>query len=99
MLARSVVQRFAARKTKATVRWVACTASASHVPLGAFSHLVEVAGVGDSAALVRSARESLLRHPGEGLLVCIDDAHHLDNLSATLAHQLALTGSARLIRD
>jgi DNA-binding NarL/FixJ family response regulator len=58
---------------------------------------VEVAGVGDSAALVRSARESLLRHPGEGLLVCIDDAHHLDNLSATLAHQLALTGSARLI--
>lgn len=76
---------------------MACTASASQVPFGAFSHLVEVAGVGDSATLVRSARESLLRHHGEGLLVVIDDAHHLDNLSATLAHQLAVTGSARLI--
>ncbi len=97
VLARSVVQRFAAQKTKPPVRWVACTASASQVPFGSFSHLVEVAGVGDSATLVRAARESLLRHYGEGLLVGIDDAHHLDNLSATLAHQLALTSSARLI--
>jgi hypothetical protein len=47
--------------------------------------------------LLRSARASLLQHGGQGLLLAIDDAHHLDNLSATLVHQLALTGSARFV--
>jgi DNA-binding NarL/FixJ family response regulator len=97
VLARRVVKRFAAQHTKAAVRWLAGTASASQVPFGALSHLVEVAGVGDSATLLRAARTSLLQHRGEGLLLGIDDGHHLDNLSATLVHQLALTGSARLI--
>ena len=30
-------------------------------------------------------------------LFVVDDAHHLDHLSATLVYQLALSGSARLI--
>lgn len=97
VLARSVVERFAQRHAKTPVRWLACTASASSVPFGAFIHLVDVAGVGDSTTLLRAARASLLQHSGDGLLLGTDDAHHLDNLSATLVHELALTRSVRLI--
>jgi DNA-binding NarL/FixJ family response regulator len=97
VLARHAVDRFAHRHGNVSVQWLAGTASASQIPFGAFSHLVDVAGVGDSATLLRSARASLLQHGGEGLLLAIDDAHHLDNLSATLVHQLALTGSARFV--
>ena len=97
VLARSAVERFAQRHPKTMVRWLAGTASASQVPFGAFSHLVDIAGVGDATALLRAARASLLEQSGDGLLLGIDDAHHLDNLSATLVHQLALTGSVRLI--
>lgn len=96
VLVRSVVQRFAQRHPKTTVRTVAGTASASSVPFGAFSHLVDPAYVDDSTALLRTARASLLQHAGDGLLLLIDNAHNLDNLSATLVHQLALTRSVRL---
>jgi len=97
VLARHAVERFAQRHGGVSVQWLAGTASASQIPFGAFSHLVDVAGVGDSPTLLRSARASLLQHGGQGLLLAIDDAHHLDNLSATLVHQLALTGSARFV--
>ena len=97
VLARHAVDRFAQRHGNMSVQWLAGTASARQIPFGAFSHLVDVAGVGDSPTLLRSARASLLQRRGEGLLLAIDDAHHLDNLSATLVHQLALTGSARFI--
>src|SRR5215207_7586372 len=97
VLARHAVDRFARRHGNVSIQWLAGTASARQIPFGAFSHLVDVAGVGDSPTLLRSARASLLQHRGEGLLLAIDDAHHLDNLSATLVHQLALTGSARFV--
>lgn len=97
VLAHAVAERFARRHPKASSFWISATASASRVPFGAFSHLVEVAGVGDPATLLRAARSSLCGTHGNGLLVAVDDAHHLDNLSATLVHQLAVTGSARLI--
>ena len=97
VLARHAVDRFAQRHGNVSVQWLAGTASARQIPFGAFSHLVDVAGVGDSPTLLRSARASLLQHGGGGLLIAIDDAHHLDNLSATLVHQLALTGSARFV--
>jgi DNA-binding CsgD family transcriptional regulator len=97
VLARHAVERFAQRHGGVSVQWLAGTASARQIPFGAFSHLVDVAGVGDSPTLLRSARASLLQHAGQGLLLAIDDAHDLDNLSATLVHQLALTGSARFV--
>jgi F0F1-type ATP synthase, beta subunit len=97
VLARHAVDRFAQRHGGVSVQWLVGTASARQIPFGAFSHLVDVAGVGDSPTLLRSARASLLQHGGRGLLLAIDDAHHLDNLSATLVHQLALTGSARFV--
>lgn len=97
VLARTAVERFSQRHTKTTVRWLAGTASAHQIPFGAFSHLVEIAGVGDSMTLLRNARASLLERHGATMTLGIDDAHLLDNLSATLVHQLALTRSARLI--
>ena len=97
VLARHAVDRFAQRHGGVSVHWRPAPRRRSQIPFGAFSHLVDVAGVGDSPTLLRSARASLLKRGGQGLLLAIDDAHHLDNLSATLVHQLALTGSARFV--
>jgi DNA-binding CsgD family transcriptional regulator len=97
VLARAAAERFAKRHPKTKMHWVAATASASSVPFGAFSHLVEVAGVGEPATLLRAARASLSGAEGSSLLLAVDDAHQLDNLSATLVHQLAVTSSARII--
>src|SRR4029078_2906609 len=97
VLARHAVDRFAQRHGGVSVQGLGGTAPARQIPFGAFSHLVDVAGVGDSPTLLRSARASLLKSGREGPLPAIDDAHHLDNLSATLVHQLALTGSARFV--
>ena len=43
--------------------------------------------------MLRAARESV----ADGLLLIVDDAHLLDNLSAMLVYQLAVSGAARLI--
>lgn len=95
-LARLAAEDYAQRHPGARVRWVIGTPTERGVPLGAFSHLVEVSEIGKPAALLRAARASLTDGEGELLLV-IDDAHQLDLLSATLVYQLALTGSARMI--
>src|ERR1700687_2318398 len=83
VLARPAVDPVAQPHGNASVQTLGGTPSAPQIPFGAFSHLVDVAGVGDSPTLLRSARASLLQRRGEGLLLAIDDAHHLDNLSAT----------------
>ena len=96
VLARAAAERFTRRYPKATVHWISATASASRVPFGAFSHLVEVSGTGEPATLLTQARTALCP-AGANVLVVVDDAHLLDNLSATLVHQVAVTASARLI--
>ena len=63
------------------------------VPFAALRDLIEVPDTGKTAAVLRAARESV----GDGLLLIVDDAHLLDNLSATLVYQLAVGGAARLI--
>jgi hypothetical protein len=78
-------------------RWVIGTATERVIPFGAFRTLL--AGDDDSdtarpAEVLRAAHERLA---GDAQLFVIDDAHHLDRLSATLIYQLALSGSARLI--
>jgi GTPase SAR1 family protein len=79
------------------LRWVTGTASGRSIPLGAFAGLVgEVAG--DPAQLLRTAVEGLLAGVGSrDTLVCVDDAHHLDDLSAVLVLQLALQDRAGLL--
>jgi DNA-binding CsgD family transcriptional regulator len=95
VLARAGAGRFTRRHPSAASHWISATASASRVPFGAFSHLLRLEA-GEPAALLSEARSSLCRD-AHGVLIVVDDAHLLDNLSATLVHQLAVTGSARLI--
>jgi DNA-binding CsgD family transcriptional regulator/tetratricopeptide (TPR) repeat protein/type II secretory pathway predicted ATPase ExeA len=87
-----------------TTRWVAATRSAGTVPLGAFAHLVP-AGLGPAyegqdaraatlGAIVRAIEEQAT---GPGTVIGVDDAHLLDDASATLVHQLACRGVAHVV--
>jgi DNA-binding NarL/FixJ family response regulator len=89
-LARLVTQSLPAR-----VHWVAGTESARSLPLGVFAHLVGPGTSRDPIAFMAAARETLCS--GENSMLGVDDAHLLDHLSATLLHQLALEGSARIV--
>ena len=95
-LARLAAEHFTGAHPATLTRWVTGTPTERVVPFGAFSHLVEIADIGKPAALLRAARASLVRDERDLLLV-VDDAHHLDILSATLVYQLALAGAARMI--
>lgn len=77
------------------VRWVVGTESARGIPLGAFANVVAPAAARDTIGVLSAARESLLSD--ESLVLCVDDAHLLDPLSATLLHQLAIDREARIV--
>jgi DNA-binding CsgD family transcriptional regulator len=89
-LARLVTQSLPSR-----VQWVAGTDSARSIPLGVFAHLITSASSRDPMAFLAAAREALLAQ--ENSVVGVDDAHLLDELSATLLHQLALDGTVRIV--
>lgn len=93
-LARLAAERFAGGRPGTVTRWVTGTPTERVVPFGAFSHLVRIAELGKPAALLRAARASL---GADELLLIVDDAQHLDVLSATLVYQLALAGSVRMV--
>jgi DNA-binding NarL/FixJ family response regulator len=87
----------AAQQRGTLTRWAAATASARALPLGAFAATLGVVGP-DPARLVRQVSEALLAGAGKaGVIVGVDDAHLLDDLSATLVHQLALRRTATLV--
>ncbi|MEO8814884.1 MAG: AAA family ATPase [Mycobacterium sp.] len=97
-LARRAAEHRTEHRPQTRTRWVTGTPTERAVPFGAFSHLVEIADIGKPAALLRAARASLSRDAHEDdLLLVVDDAQHLDVLSATLVYQLALAGTARMI--
>ena len=85
-------------------RWVAATRSASTVPLGAFAHLVppgltqaqegQDARAATLGAIVRAIEE---QGSGPGTVIGVDDAHLLDDASATLVHLLACDGAAHVV--
>ncbi|MGH3907682.1 MAG: LuxR C-terminal-related transcriptional regulator [Pseudonocardiaceae bacterium] len=79
-------------------RWAAGTSAAAAIPLGAFAHLLPgVETASDPFALLQRAGAAIADSTGERMVVGIDDAHLLDELSVTLVHQLALTGAACLV--
>ncbi len=97
-LARLAAEDVADQHPDTLTRWVTGTPTERMVPFGAFSHLVDVAEIGKPAALLRAARASLVQEARErDLLLIVDDAQHLDALSATLVYQLALAGVGRMI--
>ena len=81
---------------RSPVQWVASTQSSRSIPLGVFSHLVGSTGSRDATALLATARESLVTQ-GNNNIVGVDDAHLLDELSATLLHQIAVEQSGRIL--
>jgi tetratricopeptide (TPR) repeat protein len=96
LLARTAAERFVAAKPSTVTRRVVGTATSRIVPFGVFRALLDIDDAGRPAELLRAAQESLTADGGE-LLFVVDDAHHLDHLSATLVYQLALSRAARLV--
>lgn len=78
-----------------TVRFVLGTQTGRAVPLGAFYRLVTVDATHSDAAALAAAHRLLEKD--ENLVLVVDNAQVLDPLSATLVHQLAVSGSTRLI--
>lgn len=91
-LAREVLVE-AGRRGRAT-RWVGATASSRGIPLGAFAAQVAEAGGAEGATLLGRVGAAL-REDIE--VLAVDDAHQLDDVSATLLHQLAAEGAIRLV--
>jgi DNA-binding NarL/FixJ family response regulator len=89
----------ARRQGFATAR-VTASVAASGVPLGALAPLLPAedppgAGVADRSQLLRhSVRTLSERANGARLVLLVDDAHLLDDLSATVVQQLVLTSAA-----
>ena len=80
---------------------VTATRAAAALPFGALAPLLpaahhgETGGVDDRADLLRRSAAALLeRAEGRRLALVVDDAHLLDDASATLIHQLAGSDSA-----
>ena len=87
----------AAGSRRVLIRWVVATGSARTLPLGAFLPVLGSLG-SDPMWLLRWAREELLAGAdGRELVVGVDDAHLLDELSATLVHQLVLRREATVV--
>ncbi|CRZ15438.1 regulatory protein LuxR [Mycolicibacterium neworleansense] len=77
------------------VRFVLGTETGQAVPLGAFRHALTLTDAHDPTVMLAAAHERLASDPD--LVIVVDDAQHLDPLSALLVQQLAVHGSPRLI--
>ncbi len=92
---KTTLARRAATAGGGTIRWVAGTESARSIPLGVFAHMVGVYTAHDPVTFMAAAREALL---ADGpAIIGVDDAHLLDQLSATLLLQLAIDKAARIV--
>jgi len=79
------------------VRWVVGTSCARGLPLGALAPWAGSAS-GDSLALVCEVIGSLTSSPtGIPVVVAIDDAHLLDDLSMFVVHQIVQRGAAKVV--
>jgi DNA-binding CsgD family transcriptional regulator len=87
----------AAASNGAEVRWAVATSSAKELPLATFAAWAESAST-DSLQLVRGVIESLTAAPPDTrVVVGIDDAHLLDDLSAFVLHQIVQRGAAKVV--
>jgi DNA-binding NarL/FixJ family response regulator len=77
--------------------WIVGTASARSVPLGAFADIASDFGP-DPLRRVREVIDGLIGDARDGeVVVGVDDAHLLDDLSAFTVHQLVTRGLATVI--
>ena len=81
----------------ALIRWAVATASARALPLGAFATTLRMLGP-DPARLVDQASQALLAGARRaGVVIGVDNAHLLDELSAVLIHQLVVHRAASVV--
>jgi DNA-binding CsgD family transcriptional regulator len=92
---KTTLARAVTESLRTQVHWVASTESSRSIPLGVFAHLVGTSSSRDATALLASARETLVSQ-GDSI-VGVDDAHLLDELSATLLHQIAVDQAGRIL--
>jgi DNA-binding CsgD family transcriptional regulator len=92
------------RKAGFAVARVTATRSSAEIPLGTFATLLPTApgprhGQVDEKLhlLQRCAEELTTRAVGKPLVLGVDDAHLLDDMSATLVHQLAESNAAIVV--
>lgn len=79
------------------IRWAVATSSARGLPLGALAAWAPSAP-SETLHLVGAVTESLTRAPAATQVVlCVDDAHLLDELSAFVLHQIVQRGAAKLV--
>ena len=76
--------------------WVVGTFAQASVPFGAFGPLLDVHDVGKSAALIKSASDSVLAQAGSRPII-VDNARLLDPLSASVVYHLAQAAATPLI--
>jgi tetratricopeptide (TPR) repeat protein len=97
--------RLLAEATGRTVVSATANETSARLTLGALAHLLPPASdLADlhqdlqPAQLLQSARNALAERAGErGLVISIDDAHHLDPVAAHLINHLAVTDAAFVI--
>lgn len=92
---KTTLARQATAAVGGNIRWVAGTESARSIPLGVFAHMVGAYTAHDPVTFMSAAREALL---ADGhAIIGVDDAHLLDQLSATLLLQLAIDKAAHIV--
>ncbi|WP_331758296.1 LuxR C-terminal-related transcriptional regulator (plasmid) [Nocardia sp. NBC_01377] len=82
------------RRRGARVWWVTATECARAVPLGTFAQFVPETG--DPRTLVRRVVDRIVGEPGR-VVVAVDDAHLLDDLSALVVNHLVLQERATVV--
>ena len=92
---KTTLARTVTKSLPAKVHWVGCTESSRSIPLGVFAHLVAPSTSRDPIALMASARKSLVAQ--ENTIIAVDDAYLLDQLSATLLHQIAIDRAGHIL--
>ena len=88
-----------ARAAGRETRWVAGTVAASAVPLGAMAQLVPPTDTAQNPFTLLQRAMSAIDAEGRGrpLIVGIDDAHLLDELSVTLVQHLAISSTVTFV--
>lgn len=89
-----------AAESVAYTQWIHASQSAATIPFGAFAHLLAPPSrslVDRAHLLHQTSRQLVSRADGKRVVLGVDDAHLLDDASATLVHQLAATGAAFVV--
>ncbi|MFI6029876.1 LuxR C-terminal-related transcriptional regulator [Amycolatopsis magusensis] len=94
-LAREALAMLATRG--AAVRWVTGTASARALPLGAFAGILGDVDPTPTRLVSAAIKAFVAGAPPAGLVIGVDDAHLLDELSALVVRELVLSGTAPLV--